>query len=1566
MFSRFLRRVRVPTDTGRPAQFRYRHGRPTLEELESRTVPTTFTWQGVTGGSWSVGTNWDQGTVPATGADVVINNGTTPDFNTTIEINTLSIGSASGLSIAGGTLTVDADSTWNGTVTIASGTVNVGDAATDVVNAAAVNLSGTLGGSGNLLITSALNWTANGTMTGGGTTTVAATATLTMNANNTSLDTRTLINDGTANLSGAGSLAFVNGAVFDNNGTFTATGGLSYAIGPGGGTFRNDGSFTRIGTGSTTTFGTVFTNNGTVSLVSGTLNLAGGGTSTAAAFTVGNGSNLAFGNNYTVDGASSISGDGSVQFAAGTVTVNGSYAITGETTVSNTTNFNTPTTFPTLNLSGIVGGSGNLLITSALNWTANGTMTGAGTTTVAATATLTMTANNTLLDARTLINDGTANLSGAGSMAFVNGAVFDNNGTFTTTGSFGYAIGPGGGTFRNDGSFTRTGTGSTTAFGTAFTNNGTVSVASGTLNLAGGGTSTAAAFTISSGSNLLFNNNYTLDGASSISGDGSVQFAAGTVTVNGSYAITGETTVSNTTNFNTPTTFPTLNLSGIVGGSGNLLITSALNWTANGTMTGAGTTTVAATATLTMTANNTLLDARTLVNDGTAALSGAGSLGFVNGAVFDNNGAFTTTGGFAYSNGPGGGAFINDGSFTRIGSGSTTAFGAAFTNNGTVEVQSGTQTFTGTVTNFSGGTLTGGSWIVHSGATLNTPAAIATNRANVVLDGANSNFPQFDNIAVNDTAGIFTIQNGRNFTTAAGFTNAGSVTVEAGSTLATAAGTDYTQTGGSTTLTAATSKLDPGATADIQAGSLRGAGVVLGDVRNAGAVDPGTSPGMLTIDGDYTQTGALNIEIGGLAPGTQFDQLAATGDINLGGALNVSLAGGFVPLTGNSFRIVNATGAGTTGGTFAGLAEGAILDVGIFKFHVTYAGGTGDDVVLTAINLAPTLDAIPDPGPVPEDSGTQTVNLSGIAAGGADTQTLTVAAVSSNPGLIPNPTVIYSSPDATGSLHYTPAVGQSGTAVITVTITDDGGTANGGVDTTTRTFTVTVVAPVATTTTITASSPSPSTFGEEVTFTITVAPAAGTVLPTGTLTLMEGNTVLGTSTNLVAIGGVATATFTTTATQLGGGSHTVTAVYAGTDIFFGSTSPGFTHTVLPAATTTTITQATPATSVLGQAVTFTATVAPGVGGILPGGSVTFMDGAVVLGTSNLANIGGIATATFASAGQLAVGAHTITAVYGGDADFAASTSGGFTHTVEPPRVAKVGIVRDLPRRWRLDAFNDGVFNPAQDRQFFNLGRGQTIVGDWDGDGNDDLGLFRTDTGTFKLFVNGTLFRTVTRLDGKTGGKPLVGNWDGLPGDEVGLYRTATGVFTLDIDGDGVAHDPDDRVGGRLDGRTGGKPLVGNWDGAGGDEVGLYHADTGVFTLDIDGDLVSRDADDTVITRLAGKVGGQALVGDWDGDGHDNIGLFFTLSGKWLLDTDSNPSAAERTYTRLDGQVGGTAVVGDFDGDGDTDCGLFRPSSGKWIIDLNDNGVFDVGVDLLFRKVDGATGGLPLVGKWELP
>src|SRR5581483_2919589 len=136
-------------------------------------------------------------------------------------------------------------------------------------------------------------------------------------------------------------------------------------------------------------------------------------------------------------------------------------------------------------------------------------------------------------------------------------------------------------------------------------------------------------------------------------------------------------------------------------------------------------------------------------------------------------------------------------------------------------------------------------------------------------------------------------------------------------------------------------------------------------------------------------------------------------------------------------------------------------------------------------------------------------------------------------------------------------------------------------------------------------------------------------------------------------------TFTTSTLTVG--THAITAVYSGDTNFITSTSTAVLQTVNPGATTTALTSA-PNPSVFGQAVLFTATVtavAPATG--TPTGTVSFMEGATTLGMGALDGNG---QATFTTS-ALAVGPHTITAVYSSDETFATSTSPAITQTVNP-------------------------------------------------------------------------------------------------------------------------------------------------------------------------------------------------------------------------------------------------------------------------------------------------------------
>jgi hypothetical protein len=173
-----------------------------------------------------------------------------------------------------------------------------------------------------------------------------------------------------------------------------------------------------------------------------------------------------------------------------------------------------------------------------------------------------------------------------------------------------------------------------------------------------------------------------------------------------------------------------------------------------------------------------------------------------------------------------------------------------------------------------------------------------------------------------------------------------------------------------------------------------------------------------------------------------------------------------------------------------------------------------------------------------------------------------------------------------------------------------------------------------------------------VQFTATVAAVApGAGLPTGTVTFLDGTTVLGTGT--LDQNGQA---FLLLESGLAPGTHSLTVSYVGDGNFLTSTSAATVETVAaPAATATALSASVPS-SVFGQPVTLTASVTSPAG--TPSGVVTFFEDGNVLGSATL-NGAGQATLTVAPG----VGSHALTASFAPTGAFAASTSAAVTESV---------------------------------------------------------------------------------------------------------------------------------------------------------------------------------------------------------------------------------------------------------------------------------------------------------------
>ncbi len=188
----------------------------------------------------------------------------------------------------------------------------------------------------------------------------------------------------------------------------------------------------------------------------------------------------------------------------------------------------------------------------------------------------------------------------------------------------------------------------------------------------------------------------------------------------------------------------------------------------------------------------------------------------------------------------------------------------------------------------------------------------------------------------------------------------------------------------------------------------------------------------------------------------------------------------------------------------------------------------------------------------------------------------------------------------------------------------------------------------ATTATSLTSSLNPAGTNQTVTFTATVTSQFGGAA-TGTATFYSGSQTLGTAT-LSSNRATLSTSFTTA------GTYSITAKYNGDANNASSTSPTLSQVINAATTTTLVSSLNP--SLVGQAVTFTATVTSSAGSPPNGEIVTFYNGSAVLGTAPLS--AGIASLTTSS---LPAGTFTITATYAGDATFAPSTSPGLRQVV---------------------------------------------------------------------------------------------------------------------------------------------------------------------------------------------------------------------------------------------------------------------------------------------------------------
>ena len=222
---------------------------------------------------------------------------------------------------------------------------------------------------------------------------------------------------------------------------------------------------------------------------------------------------------------------------------------------------------------------------------------------------------------------------------------------------------------------------------------------------------------------------------------------------------------------------------------------------------------------------------------------------------------------------------------------------------------------------------------------------------------------------------------------------------------------------------------------------------------------------------------------------------------------------------------------------------------------------------------------------------------------------------------------------------------------------------------------------------------------------------------------------------------------------------------------------------------------------------------------------------------------------------------------------------------------------------------------------------QVLVGNFDGVGNDDVMLIRSDDGKYDFYVdtNQVANHEIALLNwGLSGDRFLVGQFDGLGGDDIVLVRTRSDgrldwYFEYGFD------TPHDRLITNW-GYDTDSTLIGDFNGDGVDDVLLIRFDGSKFDFYIDTDR-SRGHEIAILDW--GQAGDRFKVGDFDGDGDDDIVLARPDDGKWDFYYELTLAKPHDDTMFNWGLTGDYLHVGDFNDDGQDDLMLVRADDGKY-------------------------------------
>jgi Calx-beta domain/FG-GAP-like repeat len=283
---------------------------------------------------------------------------------------------------------------------------------------------------------------------------------------------------------------------------------------------------------------------------------------------------------------------------------------------------------------------------------------------------------------------------------------------------------------------------------------------------------------------------------------------------------------------------------------------------------------------------------------------------------------------------------------------------------------------------------------------------------------------------------------------------------------------------------------------------------------------------------------------------------------------------------------------------------------------------------------------------------------------------------------------------------------------------------------------------------------------------------------------------------------------------------------------------------------------------------------------------------------------------------------------------------------ETSRTITIQIISDI-----LDEANETfsvvLSNPSNATISDDTGLGTIIdddlnTGDFDGDGRNDLSVFRPNddgAGHGRWYILGSLDAAVTQqFFGLSTDIIVSADYNGDGKKEIAVFRPSIGDWFIFQGG---------QTFNRIHwGQNGDLPVPGDYDYDGKADLAVFRPSNTIW-------YIRKSSNGQVIAQQWGLSTDKPVPSDYDGDGKTDVAVFRASNGYWyiLLSTTKQLRAVRW------GLSADKLVPADYDLDGMTDVAVWRPSNGTWYIRRSSNG-------LLLGAQWGANGDIPVVGDYD--